>query len=101
MKDAPTHSGLNQDSLPGDYGMGPRVDPRLATAAGMTADRLRQFHLMRVTAWAEGRWRECRHGKCRKAKKCRGGARGTFARFGHPDCYPVHEAERFGAEKHD
>ena len=64
----------------------------------MTEEKLRHFQLMQATAYFEGWWRECRHGKCRKARKCKGGPRGTFTRFGYPDCYSLAEAARFSGE---
>ena len=72
------------------------ASPRTHESAEALSEK--QYALMQATAYFEGRWRECRHGKCRKARKCKGGPRGTFTRFGYPDCYTLAEAAQFGGE---
>lgn len=44
------------------------------------------FAMQKAFAWAEGRWRNCPHGECKRRKRCTGGPRGTLRATGKPFC---------------
>lgn len=48
--------------------------------------RLRRFRALCTLAELHGYREDCRAGRCKSARKCTGGPRGTFSRFAIPAC---------------
>ena len=63
--------------------MNDKPRPDRANTPGNTR---RRFRALCTLAELHGYREDCRAGRCRAARKCSGGPRGTFSRFGIPAC---------------
>jgi len=52
-----------------------------------TAGALKAFRMACINAHYDLKWKDCAYRQCRRRKRCLGGPRGTFSKFGVPRCH--------------